>query len=263
MIVLVASALIAGFIVGLISSVLGLGGGIVIVPLLTVAFGLPHNQAIATSLMTIAFITSLNTVRFQKKKMINWRMVIIIVLFSGISSFSGGYLATILNERLLLFIFILFVLYVLLQTLFLKHTSQQATGDVHSPWFWGSTIGISSGLVSGTTGVGGGAIITPLLFKSKVESHARVVPITNAVMLTNALFALIPLALSSGNEVGLITLGLIHVDKALLIFAGAIPASLWGTQFQSRIPLKIKKILIGSILLIILIRMGWRFFAGA
>lgn len=263
MIVSLFSALTVGLLVGVISSVLGLGGGVVIVPLLTLVFNLPHNQAIATSLMTIAFTTTLNTIRFQKYQMINWRIVFIIVSFSALSSFAGGYLATVLNDRLLLFIFLLFVIYVFIQTLFLKPYRQQTTRNGRSVWAWGSIIGILSGLISGTTGVGGGAIITPLLFKSRVERHIRVVPITNAVMLINAIFALIPLAFSSGDQSGGLTVGMIHVDLALLIFIGVIPASLYGTHIQSRISLKVKKGLIGLILLIILIRMAWRFFAGA
>ncbi|RLD15256.1 hypothetical protein DRI50_04300 [candidate division KSB1 bacterium] len=255
--------LLGGVLVGLLSSVLGLGGGIVMVPLLTIVFKMPQTQAVATSLMTIAFITLLNTYRFQKNKMINWRMVFVIVVFSAVSSFCGGYLSTVLNERVLLFFFILFVFYVFLQTLFLKHNvSQLPAGQQRSPWLWGALIGFFSGIISGTTGVGGGSIITPLLFKSRVEIQARVVPITNAVMLMNALFALIPLALQPAANSKLFTVGLIHIDRALLIFAGAVPASIWGTHYQGRIPLKVKKIFIAIILLIILIRMAYKFFIG-
>ncbi len=262
MIFLILSALVSGLFVGLISSVLGLGGGIIIVPLLTLVFRLPQNEAVATSLATIALITLFNTIRFQKLKLINWKLVLIIITFSAISSFGGGYLATIMNQRVLLFIFILFVFYVLVQT-FISASSTQSVARNHSAWFWGSVIGTSSGLISGTTGVGGGAIITPLLFKSRIESPDRVVPVTNAVMFINAVFAIIPFALSSGIGTSLINWGMIHLDRALLIFAGAIPASIWGTKFQSRIPQKVKKILIIFILGVILFRMAWRFLAGA
>ena len=254
---------VGGGLVGLLSSVLGLGGGIVIVPLLTVVFEMAHAEAIATSLMTIAFITMLNTYRFQKKKMINWRMVLVIIVFSAVSSFAGGYLVSILNERLLLLFFILFVFYVFIQTLFLKHRLTELDSPRHSPWFWGAIIGSFSGIISGTTGVGGGAIITPLLFKSRVEIPARVVPITNAVMLMNAFFALIPLACQPATQSGFLTLGLIHIDRALLIFAGAIPVSVWGTHHQGHISIKTKKIFIAFVLLIILVRMTYKFFVSA
>ena len=262
MILSFVASLLVGLLVGLISSMLGLGGGILIVPLLTLVFHLPHNQAIATSLMTIALITALDTLRFWRKRMINFKMVLTIVAFSAFSSILGGYLATVLDERLLLFIFILFVLYVLAQTLFLKTKATSPNGTL-SYWFWGATIGISSGLISGTTGVGGGAIITPLLFKSRVEKQERVVPITNAVMLINAFFALIPLAWDTAEKSSWVMVGLIHVDLASLVFLGAIPASLLGTHFQDKLPLKIKKILISLILLVILIRMALKFFSGS
>ncbi len=254
--------LLGGAIVGLLSSVLGLGGGIVIVPLLTIVCGLPHAQAIATSLLTIGFITFLNTYRFQKKKMINVRLVFVIVLFSALSSFTGGYLVTVLSERFLVLLFILFLMYVFIQTLMIKHTPQTLVIRKRSPWFWGGIIGLSSGIISGTTGVGGGAIITPLLFKSGIEAAERVVPVTNAVMLLNAFFALIPLALHPAAHSEIFTLGYIHIDRALMIFAGAVPASIWGTHHQGHISLKIKKLSIAVILLIILFRMVYKFWSG-
>ena len=244
---------------GLISSVLGLGGGIILVPVLTVFFHLAQNEAIATSLATIALVTLFNTLRFAQRKEMVWTVVLIILLFSAISSMAGGWLVTFLPEKVLLGIFILFLIYVLLQ-MFFSLQNRFRKPKRKSRWYWASLIGLLSGLISGTTGVGGGIIITPLLFKSRIVSGKKVVPVTNAVMFLNAFFALIPLALRQVAHHTFWGVGLIHFDRALLIFLGAIPASLVGTRYQARIPEKLKKLAIGFILLLILIRMSLRLF---
>ncbi len=257
----VLTTLLAGAGVGIISSVFGLGGGIILVPLLSTFFYLAHNEAIATSLMTIGLITLFNTFHFARARLIHWRLVAIILTTSAVSSVVGGYLATVFDERLLLVIFILFVCYVFAQSLIAPEERPRMKIKKNSLWKWGSIIGLSSGLVSGTTGVGGGAIITPLLFKSKIESSDRVVPLTNAIMMFNAFFALLPFLFKPALNGSLLTVGMIHLDRAILIFVSAIPASMLGTKWQKRISQRKKQLVISVILLVILIRMGLRFFA--
>ncbi|APF18916.1 protein of unknown function DUF81 [Caldithrix abyssi DSM 13497] len=251
---LLITVLIVGMLVGGISSVLGLGGGIILVPALNVVFRLPHSEAIATSLATIAFITLLNTVRFARRNEIDWTLVFYLLIFSAVSSGFGGFLVTFLSEQILLAIFILFLIYVLIQ-MFIGYQSRHSAPKQKSRWYWMSLIGVSSGLISGTTGVGGGIIITPLLFKSRLVKEGHVVPLTNAIMFLNAFFALIPLAFAQSAEHSFWGVGLIHFDRALLLFLGAIPASILGTKYQARIPVKLKKVFIALILLVILGRM--------
>ncbi len=254
---LIATGIVVGILVGIISSVLGLGGGIILVPTLNLVFNLPQSEAVATSLATIALITLFNTIRFAWRDEIDWTIVFFILLFSALSSMTGGFLVTILNEHLLLIIFILFLFYVLVQMLFTAHV-KLASKEKKSPLFWAAVIGLSSGIISGTTGVGGGVIITPLLFRSKITKISKVVPITNAIMFLNAFFALIPLAFGQSSPHYWLRVGLIHFDRAILIFMGAIPAALIGTKYQGKIPVKLKKIVIASILIIILVRLVLR-----
>lgn len=251
---LVLTAIVVGMLVGLISSVFGLGGGIILVPALNIVFHFSQNEAIATSLATIALTTLLNTIRFAQKKEIDWSVVFNILIFSAVSASLGGYLVSVLSEKILLTVFILFLFYVLLQ-MFWSHQFKASRGRKKSRWFWATSIGFSSGLISGTTGVGGGIIITPLLFKSGIVETKKAVPITNVVMFFNAFFSLIPMAFSDPAAHSIWGMGLIHFDQALLLFLGAIPASLIGTKYQAKISVGIKKKIIALILFIILSKM--------
>ncbi len=261
MTLLLLTALIVGVLVGLISSLLGLGGGIILVPALNLVFALPQNEAIATSLATIAFITLLNTIRFAQRGEIEWKLVWYILGFSAVSSALGGFLVTVLTEKILLIIFIGFLIYVAVQLFWPQNTATQKR-PARTRWMWASLIGLSSGLISGTTGVGGGIIITPLLFKSGIVSERRVVPVTNAVMFLNAFFALLPLAATQSAQHSFWGVGLIHFDRALIVFLGAIPASILGTRYQAKMPVKLKKWLIAIILVVILSKMITRLLAS-
>ncbi|MDF1539634.1 MAG: sulfite exporter TauE/SafE family protein [Candidatus Thorarchaeota archaeon] len=58
-----ALALFGGFIGGISAGLLGIGGGAVVVPVLTILMGLPIHAAVATSMFTMIFTASAGTVR--------------------------------------------------------------------------------------------------------------------------------------------------------------------------------------------------------
>ncbi len=74
--------LFTGVLVGILSTVFGVGGGIVMVPVLTLILPYSHIEAVATSLATIFLVTSLNTFHFQKAGLIVWKIVPWIVITS-------------------------------------------------------------------------------------------------------------------------------------------------------------------------------------
>ncbi|MHA1928068.1 MAG: sulfite exporter TauE/SafE family protein, partial [Candidatus Thorarchaeota archaeon] len=56
-------SLIGGFVGGVAAGLLGIGGGAVVVPVLTIVMGLPIHAAVATSMFTMIFTASAGTVR--------------------------------------------------------------------------------------------------------------------------------------------------------------------------------------------------------
>ena len=65
-----------GLLVALISVFIGLGGGIVLVPLMPDVFGITTHEAVATSLFTIFMVVFLNAYKFHQSKLINWSVVL-------------------------------------------------------------------------------------------------------------------------------------------------------------------------------------------
>ena len=54
-----------GIVVGIVSTIFGIGGGIIMVPLLSLLFSISHIESIATSLATIVLVTIFNTINFS------------------------------------------------------------------------------------------------------------------------------------------------------------------------------------------------------
>lgn len=79
---------VGGFLAGNLVTLTGLGGGIILVPLLRGIFGLPLSRATATSLLTVT-LTALSSLAFQSSKFtgsIPWEAILFLLLGSVIAS---------------------------------------------------------------------------------------------------------------------------------------------------------------------------------
>jgi len=247
--------LAAGIFAGLLSSTLGIGGGLIIVPALTIIFSQQQQAAVATSLLTIFLITAVNLIRFQHQRLIDWRIVGYIALFSSIASFTGGLLAVHLSRIALTLIFILFILAVIYKTIQMDKKAITKRKQSSSAFF-AFKIGSLSGIISGLTGVGGGAITTPLLLASGKTAHEKVVPISNGIMLFNALFALLAFIIKADIvDLETMRIGYIYMRQSLFLFISALPFAWFGALLQKRIPLHVRRMLLLILLGLICMRM--------
>jgi uncharacterized protein len=104
--------LVAGAGAGLFGSLLGLGGGILIVPLLTLAFGLPLLTAVGISLICVIVTSSAAAGVYLERRVANLRLGMTLELFTASGAMVGGLVAFLLPERLLEGLFTLLLVYV-------------------------------------------------------------------------------------------------------------------------------------------------------
>ena len=256
---LILTLLMIGIFVGFITTIVGLGGGILIVPALCLYLGFPHHDAVATSLLTISFVTGFNVFRFHIQKDIQWNTIFLLISIGAVASFSGGKMANYFQAQVLLFLFILLLLFLIIKTLFIRDTEVQSA-DNSSFTAANIKIGTLSGIISGLSGVGGGSILTPLLMSRKDIDRVNVIPTSNAFMLVTSISAAIAYASESVTNTVPWQTGLVHWDAAFFIFLGAVPSSWVGTKIQGAVPLKFRKILLAGFLIIIFLRMSIRLF---
>jgi uncharacterized membrane protein YfcA len=104
--------LIAGGVgAGVFGSLLGLGGGILIVPLLTLGFGLPLREAAAVSLVSVIVTSSAAASVYLQRHTANLRLGMTLELFTAIGALLGGLIAFTLSDRVLAALFALLLGY--------------------------------------------------------------------------------------------------------------------------------------------------------
>ncbi|MFI5292814.1 MAG: sulfite exporter TauE/SafE family protein, partial [Candidatus Limnocylindrales bacterium] len=86
-------------------SLLGLGGGTLIVPLLTLGFGLDLREAVGVSLVSVIMTSSAAAGVYLERHVANMRLGMTLELFTAIGALVGGSVAFLLDERLLSFLF--------------------------------------------------------------------------------------------------------------------------------------------------------------
>ena len=97
---------------GVFGSLLGLGGGILIVPLLTLGFGLPLREAVGVSLVSVMMTSSAAAGVYLERHVANLRLGMTLELFTAIGALVGGSIAFLLDERLLSLLFAALLAYV-------------------------------------------------------------------------------------------------------------------------------------------------------
>ena len=104
--------LVGGIAAGVFGSLLGLGGGLLIVPLLTIGFGLPLREAVGVSLVCVIVTSSASAGVYLQRRQANLRLGMVLELFTGIGAIVGGAIAFLVDERLLAGLFALLLVYV-------------------------------------------------------------------------------------------------------------------------------------------------------
>jgi uncharacterized membrane protein YfcA len=101
-----------GIAAGLFGSLLGLGGGILIVPLLTLGFGLPLIQAVGVSLVCVIVTSGAAAGVYLERRVANLRLGMTLELFTAMGALVGGLIAFLMPPRLLELLFGGLLLYV-------------------------------------------------------------------------------------------------------------------------------------------------------
>jgi uncharacterized membrane protein YfcA len=168
---------IFGFLIGIAASLTGVGGGIFIVPLLTLLYGFEPIIAIGTSLATIILTSIASTVNYFKQK----RVYIKIGLILACATAPGGYVGAAITGIPLIKtwlgpIFSVFLILVAAQMIYkaMSTRSEKSCGQ-KDPEFeskllrnWrkllmGLCLSFFGGVASGLLGVGGGTILVPIM----------------------------------------------------------------------------------------------------
>jgi len=237
-----------GLAVGFFAGMLGLGGGVVLVPLMTFLFSAQHfpgdrvlQLALGTSLTSIIF-TSISGLRAHHTHCaVRWDIVRSAAPGLVLGTLLGTLVAEKLPTRYLAIVFVLFVSYSALQLVIdVKPRPSRTLPKGFDMWSAAGAIG----LISSMAGAGGGVLTIPLMTMCNV-------PIREAIGTSSAL--LLPIA--GAGAIGYVwaglgeehlppfSLGYIYLPALAGIVLGTLVTVPWGAMAAHRMPLSwLKKV---------------------
>ncbi|MDD5302888.1 MAG: sulfite exporter TauE/SafE family protein [Elusimicrobia bacterium] len=176
---------VAGAAAGTLGALVGLGGGIIIVPVLSLFLGVPIHQAVAASLVAVVATSSVAAIGYVRDEISNLRLGMTLETATTIGAIGGGLLAAHLRREALSAIFAVFLLlnaaYLLLKKSRDENAppSDEGTGALGGRYHdavldrevayrvrrvpLGLAVSAVAGAVSGMLGIGGGPIKVPMM----------------------------------------------------------------------------------------------------
>src|SRR5258708_21904573 len=103
--VIILLIFVSAMLAGTLGSLVGLGGGVLIVPLLTLAFGLPIRYAIGTSIVAVIATSSGAAAAYVRNNMTNMRIGLFLEMATTIGAICGAFLAGLLAPAFPFFVF--------------------------------------------------------------------------------------------------------------------------------------------------------------
>ncbi len=237
-----------GAVAGLLAGLLGIGGGLVIVPMLTFVFtsqGMPHeiilHVALGTSLASILF-TSLSSMRSHHKRgAVVWPAVFKITPGILVGTFTGTWIASMLSTNFLKGFFGVFLIYVATQMLMgIKPKSSRDIPETFGIFVAGSVIGVFSSLV----GIGGGTLSVPFLVWCNTKIH-KAIGTSAAIGLPIAVAGTLGYVINGLNAEGLppMSLGFVNFKVLAGIVAASVLTAPIGVRLAHSLPIdKLKRI---------------------
>ena len=241
--------IVGGAAAGMFGSLLGLGGGVLIVPLLTLVFGLELREAVGVSLVSVIMTSSVAAGVYLERHVADLRLGMRLELFTAIGALVGGSIAFLIDERLLALLFAGLLAYVAISMLRAREPSAAEAGEGTTYEVRNLPLGVvgatGAGVVSALLGVGGGIIKVPLMHLG-MGVPLRVSTATSNLMvgITAAASAVIYLI---HGEVDPYVAG----PTAIGVFLGASA----GSRIAQRVDLRVLRFLFVAVLLYTAVQM--------
>ncbi len=252
--------LLLGAVVGLLAGLLGIGGGLIIVPVLTgflslqdVAEAHAIKLAIGTSLATIV-LTSLASIRAHHRyHAVMWPAFARLAPGILVGALGGGLLAGALPGALLQRIFSVFVL--LMAAQLLLNLRPRAAGGLPG-WGGVALAGTVIGAVSALVGIGGGAMTVPFLIWCSASTR-QAVATSAACGLPIALAGSVGFAISGLGVVGLpdFCVGYLYLPALVNITLASVWVAPLGARLAHRLPMRVLRQFFAVFLLILGVNM--------
>lgn len=260
MLSLVAIYLAIGAVAGVLAGLMGIGGGLVIVPMLVYCFtglGMEHahimHLALGTSLASIIFTSISSFMAHHRRGAVRWGIVRRIVPGIIAGTLLGAYIASLLSTNLLKGFFGIFLLYVAIQLLLDRKPKPTRALPGYAGMF---VAGSGIGTVSSLMGIGGGTLSVPFMVWCNITVH-QAIGTSAAIGLPIAVAGTVGYIFTGLDAVGLpsYSLGYVYFPALLGVVSASMMTAPLGVRLAHWLPVSRLKRIFAVLLLLVGARM--------
>ncbi|WP_105254912.1 sulfite exporter TauE/SafE family protein [Pseudoalteromonas sp. T1lg75] len=254
--------MVLGSVVGFLAGLLGIGGGLLIVPALSallVHFNVTDVEhvlviAIATSLASILFTSTSSALAHHRNQNVPWEVAPAVLFGVSSGALFSGFMASYIPQQGLKTIFALCVMFIALRMIYSSHRATSSRPMPSDVVILGSTSVL--GALSGLIGIGGGALLVPLLNYFSVDMK-KAIGCAAVSGIAIALFGCLGY-IASGWQVQDISdgfVGFVYVPALAGIVATSWFTAPYGARATHYLPVSHIKKIFALLLVIIALRM--------
>jgi uncharacterized protein len=238
--------MLIGFGAGAFGALAGVGGGIIVTPLVAIYFGLPMHQAIGVTLLCVIATSTATSALYVERHVTDVRLGMTLELATTVGALIAALVAHQINRRTLAVLFVGFLLYSAGSMSRKAWTSRMAKREESIPDYTpqnyplGLAASLLAGGFSGLLGMGGGPIKVPVMYLFMK------VPLRVAAATSNFMIG-VTAATSAYIYWGR---GDVRIDVAAPLVAGVFTGSLLGARLSH-------KVRSFYILLLLVVIAGW------
>lgn len=220
--------LLLGSMLGGVGGLLGIGGGIIAIPILVMFFGMDQQMAQGTALVMITPNVLVGFWRYRQRNPFPLRTAAIVGLVTLLATWPAAHLAVRMAPQLLMLCFAVFL--IALSSYFLWGARTVATAVAVPRALWDErylpAVGLVGGLFAGLFGVGSGIVAAPLLVRGFGKRQAVAQGIALSLVVPGAVVALATFAQAR------------QVDWQVgsLLAVGGMATVSWGVAWAHRLP---------------------------
>lgn len=255
----VISLIMVGFIAGGLGGLLGIGGSIIMIPVLTLAFG--HNQHLsqAAAMIVNIFVAVPAVIQHHRAKAVRWDAVWRMLPFGIVFIVIGVELSNNINGEILQRIFGAFLIYVIYMNIIKLFNRDDESDPNRQPVKWQScgAVGSITGFGAGLLGIGGGIITVPLLQRACRLPLRQCIATSAAIMCLTAVIG----AVQKNLSLGIATLegeAPLLASDSLKMAACFIPTAIIGGMMGAKLTHTLKLRWVRLALIVLLFWASWQ-----
>lgn len=269
--------LAAAFVAGVIGALLGIGGGLIVVPALSLFLGAPIHAAIAASIVGVVATSSGAASRYVRHGLTHMRLAMLLEVGTVTGALGGALLAGVVSGR---WLYLVFGLTMLVAGAFMV-IGRDRTGDAPLPqdglseWLrldgayfdqasgrtveyhashtgWGLLVSLVAGLFSGLLGVGGGFL--------KVPAMNRMMRLPIKVCTATSTFMIGVTAATSAAV--FFARGDVRPELAAPVAVGVLAGATVGSRLLGHLPAVTLRRIFLAVIAILAVQMAWKGLRG-